>query len=70
VHNDAFLKALMANLNYNWNEIFNFGPTFDISRKLTCNDFGDYKSIVVKKLLYLYSMEGFVYKMLNIATRE
>lgn len=64
------LKLLRLRYTSTWTQIFQFGNFEDIDKPLTPKILSDPNNKVTRHLLYLYSMESFIYQDLNRASRE
>ena len=53
-----------------WMKLFPFGKLTDMKKPLTIKILSDPSHDFVKLLLYIYSMESFVFKEMNIASRD
>ena len=53
-----------------WKKIFTFSKLIDMKKPLTEKILSDPTHGFVKLLLYIYSMQSFVFKTLNKASRE
>jgi len=64
------MNSLIANMLHVWKFIFDKFNHQDIQKRLTEKILKDPKADIVCGLLYIYSMETFVYSTLNTATRD
>ena len=55
---------------YNWKFLFRLADVGDLDKPLTPKILSDPSHKIVKLILYIYSMESFIYEDLNKATRE
>ena len=68
--NKKFLMSLTINVMYIWKHIFDQFFDLDNQEPLTYNILRDPSANIVCGLLYIFSMETFLYSTLNTATRE
>ena len=64
------LNVIKANYNMVWKNLFEIANLGDLDKPLTPNILSDPNSKVTRHLLYLYTMESFIYPDLNRASRE
>ena len=55
---------------YNWSFLFQLADLGDIDKPLTAKILSDPLNKIVQLILYIYSMESFIYQDLNRATRD
>ena len=65
-----YVDALIQNMLYIWRHIFDKFIHTDLDKEIDLHDFFVYESDIVCALLYIYSMETFVYSTVNSATRD
>ena len=66
-----YLAVLKKNLCFVWNLIFKIDlKGYDFDTPIPVADFFDANSNICKTILYVYSMETFVYKTLNSSSRN
>jgi len=68
--NKEYLNVLINNKRYAWKHIFQSTITSDFNRAITEDSLKNPSSEILCLLLWIYSMECFVYKQLNAATRD
>ena len=54
---------------YNWNLVFDIARLGDIDKPLTKAILSDLTNPIVKHIIYLYTMECFIYEEVNKAIR-
>ena len=54
----------------NWKFLFKLGDLGDLDKPLTAKILSDPSHKIVKIIMYIYSMESFIYEDLNRATRD
>ena len=65
------MNVLICNKRYTWKHLFHKAITKqDFNQPITYETLKDPASEIVCALLWIYSMESFVYKQLNAATRD
>ena len=64
------VNALIMNMLYIWTHIFKTLLREDFHQPLPRDQLENPSSNIVRGLLYIYSMETFVYSTLNTATRD
>lgn len=63
--------VLIDNYTNMWNKIFQLGlADIDIKKPLTTKILSDSENKFVKTLIFVYSMESFIYKEINKASRS
>lgn len=68
--NDArILAAVKANYVSTWKKLFMLAELGDLDKPLTPDVLSRTKSKITRHILYMYSMESFIYQDLNNATR-
>ena len=55
---------------YVWRHIFDQFIHVDLDKQIKATDIGNYESNIVCTLLYIYSLETFVYSTLNTAIKD
>ena len=63
-------EKLKDNYNFNWSFIFNMGHLGNMDTPLKSSTLRNPNSKITKHLLYIYSMQSFIYEHLNKACRE
>merc|ERR1711935_682012 len=58
-------RTLIEDLNKVWTTIFSLAKSVDIKKPLTTNILSDPKNDFVKIILYIYSMQTFIFKEMN-----
>lgn len=68
--NETRFKLLKATYTYNWECLFKIADLGDLEKPLTPKILSNPNHKITKHLLYLYSMETFIYADLNRACRK
>ena len=68
--NPKFTSALVSNMIFTWKRIFKLHIVADFSAPLTRKILEDPCLKIVENLFYIYSMETFVYSLLNVSSRN
>ena len=64
------LKTLKYNYTSTWKNLFKLADLGNLDKPLTADILSDPDNKITKHILYLYSMESFIYPELNRASRE
>ena len=68
--NKEYVNALIENMLHIWKHIFDAAIHQDKNKQITGEELADPKSAISCGLLYIYSMETFIYSALNSASRD
>ena len=69
-YNKQYLNALIKNMHFCWKKLFTTVLYTDFSILITSKEASDPDSKIVQLLLYIYSMQTFIVRELNMATRK